>query len=319
MLSSNAAASTRSAARPASSRCTDAIERMRDAGVVEGLAVVASSGRPSRSRSATVWRLFLIRWFASVASARSSSARAGGVLVGGSFATDRSREDERDRDGGRDEREPHRGRAGRERNERDRERAGRRADGEPEGAPPTALHDGDERDREEEEQREVRASGEDEYRDEADQPTRPDVEQEPAAANRQPLAPRNEHRGRIAAGGRERQPRAGARGVSSRGQARGRRARRRSRATRSRSRAAAHERGMRARRARRRTPNGAMIERGLEATAARTAPRCDSASSAAGTTLSTRPATRTRADLVRSHGRRRTGCLGPASFVARRS
>ncbi len=58
-----------------SSRCTVAIDRIR-AAVSSNARPSPPSGRPSRSRSATVCRSFLIRWLASCASVCSRSARA---------------------------------------------------------------------------------------------------------------------------------------------------------------------------------------------------------------------------------------------------
>jgi hypothetical protein len=101
----------------------------------------------------------------------------GGARVRGRFASDRSREDEYGCYRGCEQREPHCGCSGRERDERGRERAGSGADGEPEPAAPADLDDRDERDREEEEEREVRAAGEYEHRDESDQSSGPEVEE----------------------------------------------------------------------------------------------------------------------------------------------
>ena len=67
------------------------------------------------------------------------------------------------------------------------------------------MHDGDERDGEEEEEREVRSARKDERCDEPDQCARPQVDQEATPAILQPPAPRHEHRGCIAGGRGDRQ------------------------------------------------------------------------------------------------------------------
>ena len=85
------------------------------------------------------------------------------------LAANRPHEDERHSDRGCEQSEPHRRRAGRERDERCDDQAGPGTDGKPEPAAPTHLHDRDERNGEEEEQREARAARNDEQRNEPDQ------------------------------------------------------------------------------------------------------------------------------------------------------
>jgi hypothetical protein len=100
-----------------------------------------------------------------------------GALAGRRFTADRARKNERNGNRRRDERQPHRRRAGGERDQCRDDRARPEADREPDPAAPARLNDGDERHRKEQQQREVRAAARDEQRDERDQAAAPEIEQ----------------------------------------------------------------------------------------------------------------------------------------------
>ena len=104
---------------------------------------------------------------------------------------------------------------------------------------------------EEQQQGEVRAAVDDEQRDECDQPATPEIEQEPAAASREPLAARERPSRRCWRLRRRASSRPGASDAARRRRARARRALRRSRPSRARSRPERRQSGSRARRSRR--------------------------------------------------------------------
>jgi hypothetical protein len=126
--------------------------------------------------------------------------------VGGGLTADRARQNQRDGDGGGYQREPHRGCTGREWDQRRDDRAGPRADDEPEATPPADLHDRNERHGQEQQQGEARAGTRDEQGDEGDQAAAPEVEQEATPSRCQPRTPGNHHRDRVAGRRRQRCP-----------------------------------------------------------------------------------------------------------------
>ena len=75
---------------------------------------------------------------------------------------------------------------------------------EPEAAAPADLHDCDERRRQERAARKSSSHPRRRAGDEGDQSAAPEIEQDPSAAGPEPVAPRNDHRGGVAGGSGER-------------------------------------------------------------------------------------------------------------------